>query len=138
MRSLRKLVTVSILAIAALCLAFILLQTYLVSSDRFSFSIQLHSGTQEIRTCLPSGRYCLVVNTNYDARTFGLIPPHRQYAANVLLEVVGSQGLMLIATNTNYQIFNVNKWGGDDLRIVVIVYDLKNSDNLLLHLGHTF
>jgi len=136
--SLVKFITATILIVIVFGLVFMVFQAYRISSFRFSFSMPLRSGIQEIRTHLPAGRYCLVLNTNYDDRTFGVIPPQRQYTANVELEVIGTQGLILKSTNPHYEVFTVNKRGGDDLRVVANVNDLGKSDTLLFHLGHSF
>ena len=99
-----------ILFVAAVILCGFLAWSFLASVEpRFSFSVPLCGGDQKIETELPPGRYALVISTNSGSKTFGAIPPKRDYTAQIGLEVRATQGVVLRETNAHYLSFSLSK-----------------------------
>lgn len=105
---------------------------------RFSFSFPLRSGDQEIMTILPAGRYALVISTNWGGKTFGVIPPTREYSAQIGLEVRTAQGLVAQETNPHYLPFSLSKTTAGEVKFKVHLEGGVPNESVVLHVRRGF
>jgi hypothetical protein len=104
--------------------------------NRFSISIPISMGLQEFNAQLPAGRYAIVVSTNYDNHTFGIIPPERQYQSDIVLNVSSSGQILLRATNLYYKTFNLKNSLNE---VTFSVHFLEQKENtVLLNIERSF
>jgi hypothetical protein len=80
----------------------------------------------------------VVVVTNINGRALGVVPPQRAYAAEVIVRVSTSRGVLLDKTNMHYASFTL---GNRDLRDVLFdiqVHGRPEDGRVFLHVGRGF
>ncbi|NLH73942.1 MAG: hypothetical protein GX456_12880 [Verrucomicrobia bacterium] len=100
--------TAIIAALLLACCCYVSARIVKTVGTRFSFSVPLELETGEIRAHLPSGRYIIVLSTNFNARTFGMIPKERDYSAQIIIQVEAERGIVAHGTNVHYLVFSLS------------------------------
>jgi len=108
------------------------------TQPHFAFSIPLHAGQQEVLARLPPGRYALIVSTNSDSKTFGVIPPYRDYSSDVSLELWTNQEVLARERNMHYFVFSLSRADNRNVRFVLSVERSKEDSGLMMHIGRGF
>jgi hypothetical protein len=93
---------------------------------------------QEIRAHLPPGRYAIVISTNYGDQVFGVIPPQRNYIADVALLVRTPLQTLIQETNAHYAVLTLRKRDAGDVYFIAQVQKLTNDERVVLHVGRAF
>lgn len=109
-----------------------------VRSSRLSFSFPLHSGSQDILTRLPPGRYAIVISTNFSSRTFGVIPTQRNYNSQVSVEVRAGHTILAKETNGHYLVFSLRPKNTDEVGFKIHVQPEPETERLMFHLARGF
>ena len=126
------------LLVGAVCLSFLVITLGTRISPRFVFSVPLSGGDQEFRAELPSGTYAVALGTNFDNRTFSVIPPQRAYSSEICIEVRSNERTISQNTNAHYFSFSVRGKQQSDIRILVSVRGRRPNEELWLSVARGF
>lgn len=126
------------LLVVAICLLLLVTTLGTRISPRFVVSVPLSNGDQEFRAELPSGTYAVALGTNFDSRTFSVIPPQRAYSSEVYIEVRNNERTISQKTNAHYFSFSVRGKQQSDIRILVSVRARQPNEELRLSVARGF